>query len=231
MMTFDECRRLTALPPPSAAGGAKAALDGYEYQLAVSVLAALRLMLITKSATRITLEPANEEDLESELEPTTPGRVQPSANVAYSYKLVVQVKLRNSGPWSITDFDALLKHGTTRRPAKHHLDDPGTRYLLITNADATGVARDLLVRGLEEWPEERIFPASLSGTLPHGPEGRIGIWGVLTERLLDLEINDILGSLLRVPQSRRTECCARLRDELCCECAERARAYGRARTC
>ncbi|MET4518272.1 hypothetical protein [Bradyrhizobium sp. I1.7.5] len=213
MMTFDECRRLTALPPPSAAGGAKAALDGYEYQLAVSVLAALRLMLITKSATRITLEPANEEDLESELEPTTPGRVQPSANVADSYKLVVQVKLRNSGPWSITDFDALLKHGTTRRPAKHHLDDPGTRYLLITNADATGVARDLLVRGLEEWPEKRIFPASLSGTLPHGPEGRIGIWGVLTERLLDLEINDILGFLLRVPQSRRTECRARLRDE------------------
>ncbi|MGY4447689.1 hypothetical protein ACVWZR_002349 [Bradyrhizobium sp. i1.3.1] len=47
----------------------------------------------------------------------------------------------------------------------------------------------------------------------HGPEGRIGIWGVLTERLLDLEINDILGFLLRVPQSRRTECRARLRDE------------------
>ncbi|MET4244789.1 hypothetical protein [Bradyrhizobium sp. RT10b] len=126
MMTFDECRRLTALPPPSAGGGAKAALDGYEYQLAVSVLAALRLMLITKSATRITLEPANEEDLESELEPRTPGRVQPSANVADGYKLVVQVKLRNSGPWSITDFDALLKQGTARRPAKHHLDDPGT---------------------------------------------------------------------------------------------------------
>ncbi|MET4349869.1 ISAs1 family transposase [Bradyrhizobium sp. RT9a] len=95
MMTFDECRRLTALPPPSAAGGAKAALDGYEYQLAVSVLAALRLMLTTKSATRITLEPANEEDLESELEPTTPGRVQPSANVADGYKLVVQVKLED----------------------------------------------------------------------------------------------------------------------------------------
>jgi len=204
---------LTALPPEAVAGGAKAALDGYEYQLGVSVLAALRLMLITKSASRITLEPANEEDLESDLEPATPGRVQPSANVADGYKLVVQVKLRNSGPWSITDFEALLKRGTTRRPAKHHLDDPGTRYLLITNADASGVARDLLIQGLEEWPEEQTFPASLSGTLPHGPEGRIAIWGVLTERLLDLEINDILGSLLRVPQSRQAECRARLRDE------------------
>lgn len=195
------------------AGGAKAALDGYEYQLGVSVLAALRLMLITKSASRLTLEPANEEDLESDLEPATPGRVQPSANLANGYRLVVQVKLRNSGPWSITDFDALLKRGATRRPAKHHLDDPGTRYLLITNADATGVARNLLVQGLEEWPEEQAFPPSLSETLPHEPEGRIAIWGVLTERLLDLEINDILGSLLRVPQGRQAECRARLRDE------------------
>ena len=199
--------------PTSVADGAKAALDGFEYQLDVSVLAALWLMLITKSATRITLEPANDEDLESDLEPATPGRVQPSANMAAGYKLVVQVKLRNSGPWSITDFDALLKHGTTRQPARYHLDDPDTRYLLITNADTTGVARHLLVRGLEEWPEEQIFPASLSATLPHGPEGRIAIWGVLTERHLDLEINDILGSLLRVPQSRQAECRVWLRDE------------------
>ena len=196
-----------------AAGGARAALDGFEYQLSVSVLAALRLMLITKSATRITLEPANEEDLESDLEASAPGRVQPNANMAAGYKLVVQVKLRNSGPWSIKDFDALLKHGTTRQPARYHLDDPDTRYLLITNADATGDARYLLVRGLEEWPEEQIFPASLSATLPHGPEGRIAIWGVLTEPHLDLEINDILGSLLRVPQSRQAECRARLKDE------------------
>lgn len=44
----------------SAAGGANAALKGFEYQLSASVLAALQMMLITKSATQITLEPANE---------------------------------------------------------------------------------------------------------------------------------------------------------------------------
>lgn len=196
-----------------AAGGAKAALIGFEYQLDVSVLAALRLMLITKSSTRITLEPANEEDLEADLDPATPGRVRSSASVAAGYKLVVQVKLRNNGPWSIEAFKALLNHGTNRKPARHHLDDPDTRYLLITNADATGVARDLLVDGLEEWPEEQTFPAKLSGTLPHEPEGRIAIWGGLNVRFLDLVTNDILGSLLRVPPSRQADCRARLREQ------------------
>ncbi|MDD9732306.1 hypothetical protein PVW46_20595 [Mameliella sp. AT18] len=204
---------MSAPDATSSSGGADAALDGFEYQIGVSVLTALRLMLITKSAAQITLEPANEEDLESDLEPATPGRVQPSANMSDGYKLVVQVKLRNTGPWSIGGFKALLRHGKKRRPARHHLDDPGTRYLLVTNADTTGVARDLMVGGLEEWPEEHTFPASLSSTLPHSPAGRIAIWGVLSERLLDLEINDILGSLLRVPKSRQVECRARLRDE------------------
>ena len=197
----------------STTDGAKAALDGFEYQLNVSVLVALQLMLITKSATRITLEPANYEDLEADLETATPGQVQAGADMAEGYKLVVQVKLRNSEPWSIKDFKALLKHGTTRQPARYHLDDPDTRYLLITNADAKGVARNLLVSRLEEWPEEWNFPDSLSATLPHSPEGRIAMWGVLTERQLDLEVNDILGSLLRVPQSRKAECREQLRDE------------------
>ena len=193
--------------------GTKAALNGFEYQLDVSVLVALQLMLITKSATRITLEPANDEDLEADLEPATPGRVQVGAKMTEGYKLVVQVKLRNSEPWSIKDLKALLKHGTTRQPARYHLDDPDTRYLLITSADAKGVARNLLVSGLEEWPEEWNFPDSLSATLPNSPEGRIAMWGVLTERQLDLEVNEILGSLLRVPQSRKAECRERLRDE------------------
>ena len=204
---------MSAPVTPSSLGGANAALDGFEYQIRVSVLTALRLMLITKSASQITLEPANDEDLESDLEPATPGRVQPSANMTDGYKLVVQVKLRNTGPWSEAEFDALLKHGKMRRPARHHLDDPDSRYLLITNADATGVARNLLVGELEEWPEANTFPASLSKTLPHSPEGRVAIWGALNERLLDFEINEILGSIMRVPQSRQAECCARLKDE------------------
>ncbi|WP_108513605.1 hypothetical protein [Bradyrhizobium algeriense] len=197
----------------SSSVGATAAQAGYEYQLNVSVLAAVRLLLITKSATRITLEPANEEDLEADLTPDQPGRVTPRASLASGYKLVVQVKSRSGEPWSIEDFDRLLKHGKERKPAKHHLDDQDTRYLLVTNADAKGAARNLLVDDFEEAPDPAEFPASLKTTLPNGPEGRVAIWGGLTEKLIEFELNYILSDLLRVPQSRQPDCREEMRKE------------------
>lgn len=206
----------------SSASGATAALAGYEYQLNVSVLAALRLLLITKSATRITLEPANEEDLEADCEAHEPGRVVPSAIVAGGYKLVVQIKFRRGEPWSIEDLDRLLNHGEKRRPAKHHLDDLDTRFLLVTNADAKGAARNLLVSDFEEQSDPLEFPSSLRKTLPFAPEGRIAIRGGATERLIELEIGYILSELLRVPHSRQTEC----RGQLCQEARRRMRGTG-----
>lgn len=193
--------------------GAAAALAGYDYQLNVSVLAALRLLLIAKSATRITLEPANEEDFEADLAPAEPGPVVPSASLASGYKLVVQVKLRGGEPWSVEDFISLLEHGKSRVPAKRHLDDPDTHYLLVTNADVKGVARDLLVSGFEESPDPQSFPPSLKPILTNAPEGRVAIWGGLTERLIELEIGEILSNLLRVPEPRQQQCREQLRQE------------------
>jgi hypothetical protein len=142
--------------------GAAAAQAGFDYQLDVSILAALQLLLISKAATRLILEPANDEDLEADLKPHVPGRIQPSATIAGGYRLVVQVKLDSGEPWSVEDFDALLKHGSDkkggRRKALEHLDDPNTRYLLVTGADAKGVARGLLVEGFEEAADKASFP-------------------------------------------------------------------------
>ena len=197
----------------SSSVGATAAQAGYQYQLNVSVLAALRLLLITKSTTRITLEPANEEDLEADLAPKEPGRVTPRATLTSGYKLVVQVKSRSGEPWSIEDFEGLLKHGKRRKPARHHLDDPDVRYLLVTNADAKGVARNLLVTDFEEASDPTEFPPSLKATLLNSPEGRVAIWGGLTEKLIEFELNDILSDLLRVPQSRQPDCREELRKE------------------
>ncbi|WP_313497359.1 HEAT repeat domain-containing protein [Pseudoxanthomonas mexicana] len=197
--------------------GAAAAQAGFDYQLDVSILAALQLLLISKAATRLVLEPVNEEDLEADLEHHVPGRLQSSATVAGGYKLVVQVKMDNGEPWSIEDFEALLKHGSEkkggRRKALHHLDEPNTRYLLVTNADAKGVARGLLVEGFEEVSDKASFPPSLHATLKTSPEGRVAIWGKLTEKQLASDIRALMSDLLHVPKVEQLNLLQKLRLE------------------
>ncbi|MER9070060.1 hypothetical protein NKH84_26415 [Mesorhizobium sp. M0902] len=197
--------------------GAAAAQAGFDYQLDVSILAALQLLLISKAATRLVLEPANEEDLEADLEPHVPGRLQPRATVAGGYRLVVQVKMDNGEPWSVEDFEALLKHGSDktggRRKALHHLDEPNTRYLLVTNADVKGVARGLLVEGFEEVSDKASFPSSLHATLKTSPEGRVAIWGKLTEKQLASDIRALMSDLLHVPKVEQLNLLQKLRLE------------------
>ena len=193
--------------------GATAAQAGYEYQLDVSVLAALRLLLVTKSATRIVLEPSNEEDLEADLAPDLPGRVRPSVELGSGYKLIVQIKSTGGEPWSVEAFSALLEHGEERIKAKHHLDDPDARYLLVTDADAKGVVRSLLVDDFEERSDVDGFPASLKQRLGGTPEGRLAIWGGLTSRLIEFEIGRILDDVLRIPRIRQPSCRKDLRNE------------------
>lgn len=197
--------------------GAAAAQAGFDYQLDVSILAALQLLLISKAASRLVLEPANDEDLEADLNPHVPGRIEPSAVLAGGYKLVVQVKLDGGEPWSVTDFDALLKHGSDRkggrRKALEHLNDPDTRYLLVTSADAKGVARGLLVEGFEEAADKDKFPADLKKTLKTTPEGRVAIWGKLTEKQLAADIRTLMSDLLHVPRVEQEGLLATLRAE------------------
>jgi hypothetical protein len=200
-------------PARGTGSGAAAALAGYEYQLNVSILAALKLLFVTKSASRITLEPANADDIEVELEDDDPGHVEAQGRLGGSSKLVVQVKLRGGDPWSLRDFDLLLRHGKRRTPAKDHLNDPDARYLLVTNADVAGEARNLLVEDFEEQPDRDDFPASLRSTLTQAPEGRVAIFGGLSPKLLDYEIEHILTDILRVPKDRQTKCRATLHEE------------------
>lgn len=200
-------------PTPAASTGATAALAGYDYQLDVSILAVLRILFVTKSASRITLEPANADDIEVELEEDDPGHIETQAQLGDATRLVIQVKLRSGEPWSLAAFERLLKHGKRRTPAKDHLADPDVRYLLVTNADVSGVARSLLVEDFEERPDKNDFPASLRKILPYEPEGRVAIYATLTPKLLEYEIERILTAILRVPKDRQGACLTALRDE------------------
>lgn len=193
--------------------GASAAIAGYDYQIDVSILAALRILFVTKSASRITLEPANADDIEVELKEDDPGHVQTMAQLGVATRLIMQVKLRGGEPWSIDAFKRLLKHGKRRTPAKDHLVDPDVRYLLVTNADVSGVARELLVEDFEEQPGRENFPDSLRKILPAAPDGRVAIYASLTPKLLEYEIKHILTAILRVPKDRQGPCLATLREE------------------
>jgi hypothetical protein len=193
--------------------GATAALAGYDYQLDVSILAALRILFVTKSASRITLEPANADDIEVELEEDDPGHVEAQAELGITARLIMQVKLRGGDPWSLAAFERLLKHGKRRTPAKDHLADPDARYLLVTNADVSGEARNLLVEDFEERPGHEDFPVSLRDVLPDAPEGRVAIYASLTPKLLEYEIEHILTAILRVPKDRQGLCLDMLREE------------------
>ncbi|GMM94504.1 hypothetical protein [Qipengyuania sp. MTN3-11] len=201
----------TTTPAKPDLTGAAAALAGYDYQVDVSILAAIRLMLVSKSANRITLEPANQDDLEADLAPDCPGRVEPRTTLTNGHRLIIQVKRRSGEPWSIADFDALLNHGKKRRPARTHLADPKVRYLLVTSAAAKGVAMDLEVDGFEEPADKDKFPASLIGTLSADAAGRVAIWAGLSEDLLALRLREVMTDLLHVPAMRQPDLLAALR--------------------
>ena len=189
--------------------GAQAALAGYWYQLKVSVLFALDVLATKQQADQITLEPANQEDLETELK-DEPGALTQRLTLK-TRKLVVQCKLRNTGPWTIGGIESLLVHGRKRTPPKDLLKDPDVSYLLVTSADLSRDARELLVNGPTLWQRLRPMPSRLSKVLPKDADGRVAVWPNLDPERIEHRIKDQL-TRFRVPQSRIEECIEQLEE-------------------
>ncbi len=179
-------------------------MEGYLYQLDVSVWTALDLVLAKKVARYLVLEPASKEDLEADLT-NAPGALVQEAELE-NYRLVVQCKLRNTGPWKHTELSALLAHGVRRKSAKERLADPHVRYLLITNADADGVARRLQVKNLGDWPKGGDIPTEMAEDLPSDASGRIAVLGVTDSEKIDSRTEKLLTERFRVPRPRVSEC-------------------------
>ena len=190
--------------------GAQASLDGYWYQLKVSVLFALDLLANKQQADQITLEPANEEDLETELK-DEPGALTQGLTIK-TRKLVVQCKSRNTGPWTIGGIKSLLVHRTQRAPPKDLLKNPDVSYLLVTSADLSGVARELLVNSPTQWQRLGSMPPSLSKALPQGASGRVAVWPNLDQERIDHRINNLLIERFRVPHSKMKTCIKQLEE-------------------
>jgi hypothetical protein len=186
---------------PSSGG---ASLAGYFYQLDASILTALDLVLARRVAQQVVLEPASQEDLEAEVE-NAPGALTETIALD-TYRLVIQCKLRSTGPWKHEELTRLLAHGTRRTSAKDRLLEPRLRYLLITSADLDGVARKLRVEVVGDWPSASDLPTEMGNNLPAGVGGRIAVLASMDQEKVNSRIERLLAERFRVPHSNIKTC-------------------------
>lgn len=183
---------------------ASSALEGYGYQRDVSVWVALDLLLARKIANQLVLEPKTEEDLETEIEDepdAATGKVDGDA-----YQLVIQCKRRTTGPWDEGTIKRLLAHGKRRKSPKERLKDQRIRYLLVTSADLVGVARDLRVESIGEWPSPMNMPANIGQDLSADAGGRVAVLGPMNEETLQSRTERLLAERFRVPRVQLDAC-------------------------
>ncbi|RCW69200.1 ATP-binding protein [Pseudorhodoferax soli] len=143
--------------------GGSYGLEGYLYQVLVSVWVAVDVLLVNKRAERVELEPASQEDIEADLTSSAPPMVG-AAMTTDTYPLRVQVKCSSGDTWSAKRLRAVLEHGgPSRVPALQRLnDEPGARYLLITDNAIASSLRPIAVRDIGVWPTEWTDSSKLS---------------------------------------------------------------------
>lgn len=184
------------------------ALEGFFYQKSASVWIALDLVMVRKVAPQIVLEPTTEEDLEADIE-GEPGAMTQVAPLE-GYSLIVQCKVKSTGPWTHQEIGRLLTHGTKRKSAVERLKDERTRYLLVATADLQGVARDLQVKEVGAWPDATVIPPSIGALLPPSACGRVGILAPFDQERVNARIDVILSERFRIPVTRLGDCRERL---------------------
>lgn len=182
----------------TAQGSGSHTVAGMEYQIDVSIWLALELVLSSKRAREIILEPPSQEDVEAEIS---------AASTIDGYTLVVQAKLRSGEPWRTTDVARLLTHGGPNRVAPAtRLSDQSIRYLLITSAGVTASVSNLEVTKLGVWPKQGAMPSSVAKILPDHADGRVAIIGNQDWERIRILIKDLLIEAFRVPRARWEQC-------------------------
>ena len=196
-----------------ASGAGAASLAGYEYQIDVSVWLALDLVLVSRQAEDIVLEPASQEDLEAVLADSEPGRLVSSIPMM-GYTLIVQAKRRSGDAWTPTTLKSLLEHGSEKRvSAAKRLIDPNSRYLLVTSAGVNGDARKLKQRRAGTWPKPDAMPSVIANAIDHDISGRISIIANQDDERLRTDIDRLLNEGCRIPNGRLAECRTKLRED------------------
>lgn len=184
-------------------------LAGWFYQADVSVWAALDLLLVKNQAAAIQLEPANQDDIEAELDaPVAASNVCLSSTL-----LIVQAKLRRSGHWTPSLLKSVVEHGKRRPSAVERLADARVRYVLVTSADVCKELQPLLVEDFIESPGADSLPASVFDTpIAQDAAGRFSVLGLHSAQRVKERIELMLMNPLSVPVSKLAACRLALRD-------------------
>jgi hypothetical protein len=194
-------------------GAGAASLAGYEYQIDVSVWLALDLILVSRLAEQLVLEPASQEDLEATLIDSEPGRLVSQVPMT-GYTLIVQAKRLGGDAWTPTTLRTLLEHGSdTRLSAATRLKNSDSRYLLVTSAGVNGDARKLNRRRAGTWPAPSAMPGVITRGIDHDISGRIAVIANQDDERLLGDINRLLAEGCRVPNARLNDCRTKLREE------------------
>lgn len=198
----------TSTTPADEDTGGNPSLEGWNYQCDVSVMAALDLLVVNRVAKVLQLEPSNFEDLEAELQAP---RVS-SWTVVDGERLIVQAKLRRTGPWTPTALKKLVEHGKKRPSALKLLDDSKVRYVLFTSADVSGKLGDLQVDALLERPEDKALPDTVfPDTHVTAAAGRFAVLAQHNETRVLEKIDGYLLSPLGVSKGKLEACREELR--------------------
>lgn len=194
-------------------GSGAASLAGYEYQIDVSVWLALDLVLVSRLAENLVLEPASQEDLEATLTDSEPGRLVNRVSMT-GYTLIVQAKRRGGDAWTPTSLKTLLEHGSDQRiSAANRLLDANARYLLVTSAGVNGDARKLKRRRAGTWPDSSAMPTVIATGIDHDISGRVAVIANQDDERLRGDINRLLTEGCRVPNARLDACRTTLRED------------------
>lgn len=202
-------------------GGANPSYQGYNYQKLVTVWVALELMFgVDACADSIIVEPASHDDVKAQLT-VADDVAEATLNVAGG-ELHVQIKFKGAGHWSAKDFASVvndkpaksLRGPVTRtRATALLLNDPGRRYLFITNTSVDGV----LAKGRVKVPSQRPCSTFLPTNLKLNPEqknqlsGRFALIEQMTLTETRRQIDMLLAQRLHIPTQHLDACVNRLK--------------------
>ncbi|WP_429227312.1 hypothetical protein [Inquilinus ginsengisoli] len=194
-------------------GSGAASILGYEYQIDVSVWLALDLVVLSRWAETMVLEPATQEDLEATLAYSEPGRLVNRVSMT-SYTLIVQAKRRSGDAWTPTTLKTLLTHGGEKRvSAADRLKKANCRYLLVTSAGVNGDARKLVRRRVGAWPQPGVMPSAIRKGIDHDISGRVAVIANQDDERLRLDIDRLLIEGCHIPKAQLEDCRNRLRQD------------------